>query len=1131
MSRLTAPTLNASQEAALDLSRHLVVTASAGSGKTTVLVERFVRILEANQQQPGEIVAITFTEEAAAQMRRRIGRRLYQREREADSSSRGSWRRCRQALSLAAITTFHGFCYSLLQRYPLQAGIGAGWQVPSRGDQLRLRQESVASTLRNLASAQDSALAGLLEYLSLAAVEALAEEIVCRRNDPWARIQDLGLLKKCYRQETASHLRSLGEVQQLRRALALIPDSLFREGGSMARRCRQQQALFARSAEMTDPEWIAALKASLAKRWVPAGRWRKSAISEELGLIWKDLRQYFGKYPLEVGQASTVADRHYETALATLNQLRDRLGRDYRKRKEQLGIVDFEDLLTGAWRLLQQTDIRARLRQRYRYFLVDEFQDTNSLQWQILLALLGPESNLMAVGDTQQSIYRFRGADVSVFRQVQRWVESRGRRLEMPENYRSLPSLVSFCNRVFACLFKGGTAYQAQHQAMWACLPAAPGRAVQAYFFDEGELAVDEPQLTAAWVNQLLTKGGRAPGEIAILLRARTRLRHYEAALEGFEIPYQSVGGSDFFQYQEVLDCLNLLRFLANPSHDLALVGLLRSPFFNVSDEELFLLSQQPGDTYLCKLRALGPLSNRLSALKFARNCLQRWRRRRNLLAATVQLQRALGETGYPAILEAMPGPDLKKSHVQRMIGLVRDLERETSSLGQLVERLESLTQSGWNMAEKGAQSDKVVRIYTIHGAKGLQFPVVFLPELGTPFSWGPQDRICCEKLHGDSKSRVFVGFKIWNPDREYSELIHPVYRMLRRLDEYRQLAEEKRLLYVAATRAQQQLFLLGRRTRSFSYSRWLIEAGAEDYAVDADDLPRSSAANNFRWPPPAPTAPMSRWNLFTEPISSPTQHFHWSTTEIARFSVCPRRLHLSREEVEPEEQQTARSLAAWLGSAVHHLLEDHTLCRRPAELSRAVKNWARQLEALFPEQQGRVAPLLQSHLQTFYSSSLWRRLQTATDVKSEQEFSLGRGRHLISGVVDKLFRDSDNRWWVVDFKTGAPPKSAPHSIARRREAKRQLEVYLWGLTEVLGVPDLKGLLFYTADGQTWPLEYSPELGRQWQARVGRLPLFREEADFPKTRDPSNCTRCGFLERRLCPGLTPSPAPARLSVK
>ena len=166
----------------------------------------------------------------------------------------------------------------------------------------------------------------------------------------------------------------------------------------------------------------------------------------------------------------------------------------------------------------------------------------------------------------------------------------------------------------------------------------------------------------------------------------------------------------------------------------------------------------------------------------------------------------------------------------------------------------------------------------------------------------------------GDSKSRVFVGFKIWNPDREYSELIHPVYRMLRRLDEYRQLAEEKRLLYVAATRAQQQLFLLGRRTRSFSYSRWLIEAGAEDYAVDADDLPRSSAANNFRWPPPAPTAPMSRWNLFTEPISSPTQHFHWSTTEIARFSVCPRRLHLSREEVEPEEQQTARSLAAWLG-------------------------------------------------------------------------------------------------------------------------------------------------------------------------------------------------------------------------
>ena len=1128
MSRLVAPTLNVSQEAALDLSRHLVVTASAGSGKTTVLVERFVRILETNQQQPGEIVAITFTDEAAAQMRRRIGRRVYQREREADATSRDGWKRCRRALSLAAITTFHGFCYSLLQRYPLQAGIGTGWQVPSRGDQLRLRKESVASTLRHLASAQDPDLAELLEYLSPAGVAALAEEIVHRRNDPWARIQDLGLLKKCYRRETASHLRNLGEVQRLRRALALVPDSLLRERGSMARRCRRQLALFARWAEMTDLEWIAALKASLADRCVPSKRWRKSGQAEQLGEIWKSLRRYLGQYPLEVGRVSKVADRHYETALATLDRFRDRLARDYRNRKEQLGIADFEDLLVGARKLLQKPDIRARLRQRYRYFLVDEFQDTNLLQWEILLALLGPESNLMAVGDTQQSIYRFRGADVSVFRQVQRWVENRGRRLEMPENYRSAPSLVSFCNRVFARLFTGGAAYQAQYQAMRACRPAASGKAVQSHFYDEDREAVDEPQLTAAWIDRLLTEGKRAPGEIAILLRARTRLQRYEAALDSFEIPYQSVGGSDFFDRQEVLDCLNLLRFLATPRQDLALVGLLRSPFFNLSDEELFLLSQQPGDTCFRKLCALGGLSDRLSAVRFACNCLQRWRRR--LPSATVQLQRALAETGYLAILEALPGADLRKHHVQKMIGLVRDLEQETSSLSQLVERLESLMQSGWNVAEKGAQSRPVVRIHTIHGAKGLQFPVVFLPELGTPLSWGPRDRICCERLHSDGKSKVFVGFKIWNPDREYAELIHPAYRMLRRLDEYRQLAEEKRLLYVAATRAQQQLFLLGRRTTSFSYSRWLIEAGAEDYRVDADKLPHLSAGDSVSGPLPSETVPVIRCNLHTDSNNSSPQQLHWRTTDLARFSVCPRRLFLSRQEVEPEEQQTARSLAAWVGSAVHHLLEDHDLCGRPAELSRAVNHWARRLEALFPDRQERVGPLLHSHLQTFYSSSLWRQLQVASDVRSEQEFSLFRGRHLITGVVDKLFLDSAGLWWVVDFKTGAPPASSPSSVARRREAERQLEIYLWALTEVLGVTELKGLLFYTADGQMWPLDFSPELGKQWQTRLDRLPLLGEEADFPKTRDAGNCTRCGFRERRLCPGLTPPLVAERLSV-
>ncbi|MFQ5738519.1 MAG: UvrD-helicase domain-containing protein [Acidobacteriota bacterium] len=1147
---------NTSQEQALDTSHHVAITAAAGSGKTTVLIERFLRILGKNGFRPGKIVSITFTEEAAAQMAERIRQAVELRGR---SSPDTRWQRVRPLLPLARITTIHGFCLSLLRDYPLEAGLDPGFRVLSPTDQQIQLSLCVTQSLRELSRSHHPALKDALEYTSRRRLGPLLRQLVESRNyfqTIATNDLDLKILSRIYGRETASMALRSHAWDRLARILSEAPSALLEGDDSCARRCRAQRALLRHRGEWPEEEFLSRFRETFSMRIRPPKRWRTSPLYPELKVLWDSLKKVLKRHPLEPSAVTPRQEHHFRKAVASLGALYEEIRQRYQRSKLDTNALDFEDLLKQAHELVRRSSVRASLRSRYRYFLVDEFQDTNSLQWEILKPLIGTRANFFAVGDVKQSIYRFRNADVAVFQEVQTWVGRRGRVVNMPQNYRSLGKLVAFNNRVFSRLFDPALEYEAPHQEMQVCrLEEGGGGQIAAFFYDDPkEVGLCEPRLTAAWVKWLTERGGRQSGDIAILLRTRTRLREYETALRECGVPFQTVGGIGFYQRQEVLDLVNLLRFLRDRDNDVALAGVLRSPLFSFSDEDLFHLSTSGGEGLWGKLcGATSSEASTPSHWSFAAGLLQGWWSVRKRFTVAELLHKVLRETGYLHILSASRRGRQNVANVRKFVERIRDLERSgRRSLRELVRVVDTLIQTEPGEAESALVRDRArgVRIYTIHGAKGLQFPVVILPELGAPLCPGPRDRFLCETLKEGGKAVTYFGLRIRDPENAYSELCHPAYRMLLKLDEYRQMAEEKRLLFVATTRACDHLVLIGRRARSASYAGWLIDGGAGRHQVDQAFLSQLIEPVKRRLQTPerdAAEAGRISSDLGLRQLEEPTPNLGipalpralsfkdrmaevkprkrvWTPTEISLFALCPRKCYLSKVEGLPEEHpfdlQPIGHQAELLGSAIHEALESVTDLEGGSAVARLLETWRVRLSALFPKDDGEaILQEMSRHVQRVLKGPLYPRMKTARRLFSEKELNIRCGSHLITGVIDKLFQEAGGGWVVVDFKTNRIGPGEVERTARRAGYHRQVQLYLWAVSQILDTGAVRGFLFFTHTGDQLELQLTDAVVGDCRELIERLPVNLDRDSFVKTDDPSLCVACGFLRQGICSGV------------
>jgi ATP-dependent helicase/nuclease subunit A len=1013
------------QQAVARRSEPLLLSAAAGSGKTSVLVERFVAAVREDGIAPAQILAITFTERAAGELRARVRTRLLELEE----------RQAARDTEAAFVGTFHGFCARLLRAHSLAARLDPGFAILDEGLAGRLREQAFAVALRELLDGGRSDAVDLLAAYGVDRVRAMLEQ--------------------AYRE-----LRSRGQ-------------------------------------------------------WLP-------------------------RLPTPASDDDALA-ADAARACALLDELLQRFGLAYERLKRERAAVDFDDLELLVGELLTHSaGVRSAWSDRFELLMVDEFQDTNPRQLAILEAL--DRGNLFTVGDELQSIYGFRHADVSLFRARHAELEELGGSMRLTRNFRSREALLDVVNAVFAERFSSYTPLVAgrgddaplELGLMLAAEQGAEsvaerGAAVEPEVellltdvrgWDEredlaGPIASGLPhaqlwrqaeaRLLAQRVAELVSEGRARPGEVMVLLRAAGDLEVFERALQLQGLRTLAAVGA-FWGHQQIGDLLSYLRALANPLDERALYAALASPLAGCSRDCLALLAdaaraERRGvwETALAAVSngadGLAPGLAREDRAALASFCsrLQSERAQAPQRTLSKLIERAIDASGYRRHVLALDWPERRLANVHKLLRLARRFEasegRDLRGFLDHVDYLEQAANVEPDAPVEGVEPD-AVRLMTIHAAKGLEFPVVCLADLGrqpntqTPDLLVDGDRVGLRLMRLDGAGS--------SPALDYEELCSE-----RRA---REAEEEDRILYVAMTRARERLLLSG----AVDFSRWpgsrqaptaiswlgpalsaelpaLVQAGdapVHDLAIDGRAaaivrcrlntpatvgavlrlepvggveraarveavepvVPLEPAAPLGSVAPAEPVAgeqlsidvegaPSSIPDVSPVPVPVPAPVLEpgprtLSYTSLTELERCGYRYYLERVLGLSEDRSAARSVpghegleARARGTLIHRLIETLDFTRSRPVSPEDVAASARELGMRVGEgERAEIAGLLVAAS----AVELAGRVAAAQTVRREHPFAFspGPGLALITGVIDLLASEADGSRLILDYKS-----------------------------------------------------------------------------------------------------------------
>ncbi|MGH1365178.1 MAG: UvrD-helicase domain-containing protein [Calditrichia bacterium] len=874
--------LTPEQQLALRTDRNISVTAGAGSGKTTILVERYLKILLHEQTAIRRVLAITFTDKASAEMTERVSRRINQLLAE-DQPPKIYARllELREQLSSAQISTIHGFCARVLREFAVAAEIDPDFSIIKEFQQTVLLEETTTSVLEALDSDSldsDYSRDQWKELLRCVPINTIRRLLETGLQQPHEMSLAQAMLNEQSDEEYLSHLNSIffTELEKW-----LHPEGfrlqLFPVIGSLAtadlnlpgitEKGRQLFKLIDEILELpiADPRdtlvWQKLLDLSeLAcnssgepfKRL--SGLGKKSELGDAYDVLFEFSEQIspLARFRKEVfASAPGEVDKLHIQLLRQCMVLCEAVKSAYRLAKEERGLLDFEDLQMLTLKMLSNDEqVRDALRNRYRYIMVDEFQDTNGLQWDIISQMGLHEEELeekfFVVGDPKQSIYGFRNADVRVFQRVkedfagEESEEDYDGNVVLTQSFRFLPTINRFVNHLFRQLLVADedNSFEVSYDDLYTKRPSADNGFIELAFLSEDEEEapaegiVDQESYMARRISELLNSseevyqesddgerlGKIRPGDIAILIPRRTQLLELESRLREYSIPFKTIGGIGFYRRQEIFDVYYLLRFLFNPKDDIALVSLLRSPFGGVSDAGLFWLRQEKGASYWERLKNIENSTHTYSeldlrAMLLFRAQVERWRRRRDRLSLSQLLEGIFDESLYRAAIAAEWNGEQILANLEKIIELSRDYEQSGFiAMADFIESLHRLIHQDPREGEAqiALEDAGTVKIMTIHQAKGLEFPIVFCPYLQQTIR-GDISRIRLDPDYG-------LAMKISNPQADYEDVTPFIFNLLGYRSKQKQLAEKKRLFYVCTTRARDRLYLSG------SYKKTTLE-------------------------------------------------------------------------------------------------------------------------------------------------------------------------------------------------------------------------------------------------------------------------------------------------------------------
>jgi len=1085
---MTTDPKNQTMSKAADTDKSVHLSASAGSGKTRALKDRYLALLDVLDNRGlgiDQAVAITFTDKAAAEIKDRVMRDLP--EVMLKKIIRG-----RQDLR---ISTIHSFCMNLLKRYPLEAGLPPDFGVLDARDQAYKIRKAIEDALEEtdrdraiMAPIRDFTSDDLMATIEfLLSIRSRLDRIEIDAGSPDGLLHSVRTGMGV--EQTEKELKALMTKMEWRSSLQQMELILRSQGDLYDDNMGKEHLLLA---EAGDPDDALKFSEALFSIYFTAtGEPRKKPYVSKKAFVGKkrlDYEKAFFDIQAMLERFRTLHAR-VRAGLEAISLLRifQRAEKNYQNSKLREGLLDFDDLEIYTYGLIQgmeSPDILYWLDRKILHFLVDEFQDTSDIQWAILNKLTeeifagqGADKRmsptLFVVGDDKQSIYRFREANYRLIENVRQKMEKNlppGSReiLTLARNFRSTPEVIETVNRVFTTLwgevYKPSEVERKGHRGsaeLIELVPFSSGEKTSGP--TEAEILAQEIRRVVADKTSVYEKNGYAwnerpagYGDCAILIQSRTRLKEYEAALRSENIPYRVVGGIGFYDEDEIQALMNMLFFLWNHDDKLALAAALKSPLFGLTDSDIFNLMLDD--------------KNMINSLKNRRpgdwDLLHNWMNIAGLVPLSILIHKIVNESGaYIRFGRKSPQAIF---NIDKLLDTAREFDRRGyTTLQDFVEWVKNIRQTEQREATAdmnlpGLQGS--VSIMTVHKAKGLEYPVVFLPGMNQqPRSLlsGPLAII------EDAGGRVQMAVR---------DTVNPVYDELWQREHKERLHEHQRLFYVAMTRARDHLVMIGTLydgKAPIKQNTWLdyLHRTIPMFQTNGDG--RDARIVNYAYPvwqaqiiPAARTGqPSPRQEMKGGPEIdvnaildnlSPLQRSESPEWKKATDFIAQDKEDSIEELFIQSETRTVSPLTR--GSILHRCLEQFTKTGE-YDLDRIITEYPDILACDNEIMQSFIADVNAVLRAVLGKNELQWIFERHADAYSEIPFLYKRGNSLVSGIIDRLVI-KEGKGFVIDYKAILIENDT--ALASWKDHYRpQIQIYCEAVKEIFGLRIVEGSLLF----------------------------------------------------------------------
>ena len=1182
-------TVTPHQSKALNIEKSISLTANAGSGKTFVLAQRYLHIILNTSVSLSKVAAITFTEKAAGELYKRISVELDKLLLvTGDSKLRVKIEKIRKQLVSAKISTIHSFCIDLLREFPVEASLDANFSTINEQKSNELIDLSIELSVRELLRdpEKNTDIKRLVRILG--SKTRLASELsgmIKKRKNIIDLIQNFysggadeiekfiadvfnNNVKILFENELPLFLTHLNRIN-----LSVLDNNSKNKSAieiqSVLETLKSGEGLISKLTKLKN----ISSKIVTGKGVIRTQGYLPSSLKAEVESSINFVEDFIKKLDMiEISNNQQETEKELAKTIQSLIQVFKYVMLSYERKKSESGVLDFEDILLKTKMLIRNASVKQSLSSKYSYLLVDEYQDTNEIQYEIFLPLVDElkSGNLFIVGDEKQSIYRFRDAELNLFSKTKNdimLIYGQESLLTLPDSFRMAPAICFLVNSLFKNLFNEPNLYFNEVSASDLVCARSDDFKGQIEFLVSDCEEESEAELVAKKI--LLLKESHSDkiknwNDIAILVRKRASFSELQKALIKYRVPFNLVGGTGFYQKQSISDIHNYFAFLLNENDDAALIGILRSPFFMISDVKIFELSKFNGESYWQKIKSSVITNDFWQPVFRVLNENKKLARRASV---PLILRKILRESDFIAVISSRINGSQEISNLNKLISITNDFfEDEFNTLYDYVTFLRnSISKTEDETQGKIEPGSPGVNILTVHQSKGLEYPAVFLFKCNET---SMMNKVKSKSFTIDKEFGILTNVII-NENYFGEYLSAPIVGIYNLVEERKELAELKRLLYVALTRAKDFIFIsytdgdkkpnknsfLGLIAEglnlefpveeiSLSGELTFLQKNSEEYLniVKPIEL-QIPVINNMTAPDMTSESEdidLKNVKLFLSEVTDHSKGEVISATRFSTFSSCPMKYNLmynfkmsgliqkaknfvksnhiygveeyNRNELESylfDDKPSVGEYSQLKGKIIHSALRKIV---NKKELFPFVRE--RLKNSFNTEVPGHLIDDIISDLNSFYDSEEFKYINSFPECHNEFEVYLKEKDFYLFGILDK-FIINDKKIIIVDYKTDNIDQ---HQLSSRAEKYLpQLKFYAYIVSRLFNKSlEIEGRIIFTKfPDNPIVFKYDNEISKYISTGIDSMINAIRNNDF--SLNLNTCEDCIFTDRdTLC---------------